>query len=568
MHKASVALSAIPILVAVYLGAVLRRSTLARIGLGLSFAIVLGGGVIGAGRPAIAVANPPSAIVPLTQAAFRTVVATDRDLHDPVSIEFSTTMAPASVAAAIAVDPATAIDLTWDVTGRIVTISPRTMWAAGTFHTITVQAGALATTGQPLARPARAVFLTRAATTGAVIATDAVGTRVSIATQFRITFVRPVDPGSVRDGIHMDPPTPGSVQSVSSAEGLTRYAFVPEAPLKADVEYRLVVDGVRDVDGLALDPFSLVVRTVKAPEVVRFRPAAATRDVVRGATISVRFSDSMDRRATARAFTVSAVGQTVTGTINWAESDAVLIFTPDTDLPYGARVVVEVGPVAQNVAGVPLGGPGKSAFQTVAKPTPVVAKPTPVVAKPTPVVAKPTPVAPKPAPTAPTAPKPPSTGGGGDTVGSGSWIAVERYYLGLMNCTRTGGWVTSSGSCSAPGGRAVAALELDSSISSQVSRPYARQLAIGNDCSHFLDGKPGDRLRRAGFTSYRWAENIGCQSGSPMSVVLSTHLFFQREKSDLGGHYVNLMNAQYDRVGIGVWVSSGRVRLVVDFYHP
>ena len=565
MHKASVVLSAIPILVAVYLGAVLRRSTLARIGLGLSFAIVLGGGVIGAGRPAIAVANPPSAIVPLTQAAFRTVVATDRDLHDPVTIEFSTAMAPASVAASITVDPATAIDLTWDVTGRIVTISTRTMWAAGTLYTITVQAGALATTGQPLASPARTVFLTRAATTGAVIATDAVGTRVSIATKFRIAFVRPVDPGSVRDGIHMDPPTPGSVQSVSSAEGLTRYAFVPNAPLKTDVEYRLVVDGVRDVDGLALDPFSLVVRTVKAPEVVRFRPKATTRDVVRSATISVRFSDSMDRRATARAFTVSAVGQTVTGKINWAESDAVLIFTPDSDLPYDARVVVEVGPDAQNVAGVPLGVPGKSAFQTVAKPTPPVVKPTPVVAKPTPPVAKPTPPVVKPTPVVA---KPPSTGGGGDTVGSGSWIAVERYYLGLMNCTRTGGWVTSSGSCSTPGGRAVAALELDSSISSQVSRPYARQLAIGNDCSHFLDGNPGDRLRRAGFTSYRWAENIGCQSGSPMSVVLSSHLFFQREKSDLGGHYVNLMNAQYDRVGIGVWVNSGRVRLVIDFYHP
>jgi hypothetical protein len=23
----------------------------------------------------------------------------------------------------------------------------------------------------------------------------------------------------------------------------------------------------------------------------------------------------------------------------------------------------------------------------------------------------------------------------------------------------------------------------------------------------------------------------------------------------------------YDRVGIGVWVSGGRVRLVIDFYH-
>ncbi len=548
MHKASVAVLAIPILVAVYLGAVLRRSTIARIGLGLSFAMVLGGGVIGAGRPTTAVANPPSAIVPLTQAAFRTMVATDRDLHHPVTIEFSTGMASVSVAAAITVDPATAVKLTWDTTGRIVTISPRTMWAAGTFHTVTVQAGALATTGQPLARPARAVFLTRAVTTGAVIATDVIGKRVSIATRFRITFTRPVDPGSVRDGIRLDPPTPGSVQSLPSAEGLIRYAFVPETPLKADVEYRLIVDGVRDVDGLALDPFSLAVRTTKAPEVVRFRPNTATRDVVRGVTISVRFTDTMDRRSTALAFTVSAAGKTVTGKIQWAESDSVLIFTPDSDLPYGASVVMKVGPAAQSVAGVPLGLPGKGVFQTVAQP-----KPKPIAAKP-----------------APTAPPPPPTGGGGGTVGSGSWTAVERYYLGLMNCTRTGGWVTSSGSCSSPGGRAVAALKLDSGISATVSRPYAKLLAIGNDCSHFIGGNPGDRLRRAGYTSYRWAENIGCRSGSPMSSVLGTHLFYQSEKAKpyLGGHYVNLMNAQYDRVGIGVWVSSGRARLVVNFYHP
>ena len=81
---------------------------------------------------------------------------------------------------------------------------------------------------------------------------------------------------------------------------------------------------------------------------------------------------------------------------------------------------------------------------------------------------------------------------------------------------------------------------------------------------------PGDRLRRAGYTSYRWAENLGCRSGNPYSAVLASHRFFQSERSwsPLGGHYVNLMNSSYDRAGIGVWVSGGRVRLVVDFYHP
>ena len=137
-----------------------------------------------------------------------------------------------------------------------------------------------------------------------------------------------------------------------------------------------------------------------------------------------------------------------------------------------------------------------------------------------------------------------------------------------MNCTRTGGWVTSTGKCSSPGGRNVAPLKLDKGISSKVSRPYAKKLAIGADCSHFIGGNPGDRLRRAGYTSYRWAENLGCRSGNPYAAVLGSHLFFQAEKSTNGGHYVNLMNAKYDRVGIGVWVSGGRVRLVIDFYHP
>jgi uncharacterized protein YkwD len=161
-----------------------------------------------------------------------------------------------------------------------------------------------------------------------------------------------------------------------------------------------------------------------------------------------------------------------------------------------------------------------------------------------------------------------SSPGGGGAVGSGSWYAVETYYLGLMNCTRTGGWVTSSGSCSSPGGRNVAALKLDGGISDKVARPYAKKLAVNNLCTHFSGGNPGDRLRAAGYTSYRWAENIGCRSGDARAAVLATHLFYQSEKPYNGGHYRSLMDAKFDRVGIGVWVSSGRVRLVIDFYHP
>jgi uncharacterized protein YkwD len=44
--------------------------------------------------------------------------------------------------------------------------------------------------------------------------------------------------------------------------------------------------------------------------------------------------------------------------------------------------------------------------------------------------------------------------------------------------------------------------------------------------------------------------------------------FFQSERPYNGGHYRNMMDARFKQAGIGVWVSGGRVRLVVDFYTP
>jgi uncharacterized protein YkwD len=242
-------------------------------------------------------------------------------------------------------------------------------------------------------------------------------------------------------------------------------------------------------------------------------------------------------------------GKRIAGAVTWADADRVLLFTPSSPLPYGATVAVDVAASAVSTARVQLTAAGHVTFQTVKRPAP----PRPPAA---------------PAPTRATTTAPAPTGGGGAAVGGGSWAAVESYYLGLMNCTRTGGWVTSSGACSSPGGRNVAPLKLDSGISSNVSRPYARKLAVGNDCSHFIGGNPGTRLKAAGYMRSFWAENIGCRSADARAAVLATHLFYQSEKSYLGGHYVNLMNAAYDRVGIGVWVASGRVRLVIDFYHP
>jgi hypothetical protein len=152
------------------------------------------------------------------------------------------------------------------------------------------------------------------------------------------------------------------------------------------------------------------------------------------------------------------------------------------------------------------------------------------------------------------------------------WYAEELYYLGLVNCTRTGGWVLNDGTCRGYGSGRYSAyvtpLRYTAGISDLVARPYARYLADTNQCSHFLKGNPGDRLRKAGYNAYNWGENIGCRSGYRYAgpAVLASHLYFQAEKSTNGGHWRNIKNYKFKWIGIGIWKTSGRVRLVTDFY--
>ena len=148
------------------------------------------------------------------------------------------------------------------------------------------------------------------------------------------------------------------------------------------------------------------------------------------------------------------------------------------------------------------------------------------------------------------------------------YYTVETYYLKLVNCTRTGGWVLSDGTCKGYGSGRYSAyvppLKLSSGLSS-VARVWAKKLLLANACTH---GDPSARLRAAGYTSGTWGENIGCGNGvsNAHHAVLLSHLRFQAEKSTGGGHWKNIKNARYKYIGIGVWKGLGRVRLVTDFY--
>lgn len=146
---------------------------------------------------------------------------------------------------------------------------------------------------------------------------------------------------------------------------------------------------------------------------------------------------------------------------------------------------------------------------------------------------------------------------------------TEMYYLGLVNCTRTGGWVQANGTCVGYGtgtySKYVKPLRLSPGLSN-VARSWAKKLAISGACKH---GDPGARIYAGGYHAWTWGENIGCYDwGTSRASVLQSHLAFQREMASNGGHWRNIKNSAYYYIGIGVWKANGHVRLVTDFYKP
>ena len=482
--------------------------------------------------PTPGTATPPSEPA-LVSADLFVPIGTAHDPSTPFTVTFDRPMDRESVAAALHVDPPTRYRLDWNASTTRVLLTPSTRWRADTLYSVVVGTDAESAEGGTLAAPLRTVVLTGAGGTAAIAPTMATLSAVRLDSSFRIRLDRAVPVAALRAALRSDPPLAGDLVAESASGS---YRFEPFGTLRPDTSYRLWLEGLVDANGV---PFATVtpveVTTVDAPSVSAVRPKSGTRRVARDTAITVRFTQRMDTARTAHALHVTSNGKAVKGSIRWSADGSRLTFTPKKRLPYDAKVVVRVDLSARSAAGAAITGAAKTGFRTLPKPVdPVVGIP---------------------------------TGGGGGGAASGSWAAVEAYYLRLMNCTRTGGWVTGSGKCSSPGGRDVAPLTLSSAISARVARPYARLLATRNQCSHFIGGNPGNRLRAAGFGGYNWAENIGCRpASSPFASVLGTHLFYQSEKPYNGGHYRNLMNPAYRRVGIGVWVAGGRVRLVIDFY--
>jgi uncharacterized protein YkwD len=510
----------------------------------VSVAITLVVGVLLVGLPAMPVAGQPMpTFAPLAPQADAHSPESNLALDVPFQIQFTKPMNEGSVEGALTIDPKVDVELRWDATGQMVSLVPNPHWEPLTNYQISVSSAATDQEGLGLSTPVQTSFQSGSLTAGTITATRMVGDLSSPTTAFQLTFTRPVKLSTVLATLGVSPRLDVSVVGDDPTDVASQvFTMTPKNALDTDTTYLVIMaEGGVDASGSALQYVApLQIHTLATPAVQTFKPASGTKTYDTNQPISLRFTIAMDEKPTESALTVLANGRAVAGSTSWSEGDTVLSFTPRRSFAIGASVAVKLSTAARSAGGLHVTAATSASFQVSTPRSRAVSY---------------------------TKSKIPVTGGQGTS--SAPYKDMERYYLSLMNCTRTGSWVTSSGDCSTQTRHtlpAQGALALDDGISNNVSRPYAARLADSGLLTHNLGGTTTHgRLAAAGYGAGSWGENIASPGNAGAGGMIAIETFYQSESGCRCAHYYNIMNRYFHRAGVGIWVSHS-IRVVIDFY--
>ena len=543
MRQLAAAVLEVPLAAFSYLSRyVSRRSLLTQLTIALvTVALVVSGLLVGLPTKTIEAKEPTpySPAAPTVSLGTATKVSVD----EPYVLAFTEPMNQGSVAASLTIKPAAPVRLAWDAAGETLSIAPATHWAPFTSYTVDVAGSAMDQSGMQIGSPVTAGFTTGALTSGQITATVETAGMVAPSSAFQITFSRPVKLATVQARLSISPVVTGTISGDDPTDVSSQvFTFTPDDILAGGTAYTVSFDSSNATDSagvtlLPVDP--LQVQTLAAPEVSRFNPQNGSSTTDPNQVISVRFTVPMSHASTAAALSVTVNGKRIRGAISWAENNTVLVFDPTNKLPLNSTVTVHVATTARSITGQRLAGSASASFKVV---RPTVRK---------------------------------IKWSSPSALRTSPWHFAELNMLALMNCTRTGSWVTASGSCSSVAHHVMPAqdpLAYSAAIANAVSRPYSKALADRGLLTHYLNGTtPHSRLSAAGFTSGAWGENLSSPTSRYASGMIHTELYFQSEyrcqhsRCEFA-HYYNIMDPYFDRAGVGIWVSNGHVRLTIDFY--
>jgi outer membrane protein assembly factor BamB len=280
-------------------------------------------------------------------------IGSGNSIGSTISVTFSEAMDRASAEVAFSILPATSGNFTW--LGAEMTYIPTSPLSYGTQHTVSIGTASKDLAGNNLASSHSWQFTTASGPdTVAPTVVDYApnGTSIPIGTPIMLRFSEPMNRTSVEGAFSAVPAISGTFSWFGDTLNLDL-----TGPLWYSMPYTITVGtAAKDAAGNPLEsPFSWQFTTTSTPDttppVVRSTTPTGD-DVSTGTTITVTFSEPMDRDATEEAFTSSP---DITGTFDWIGNT--MIFTPSVPLSPGIQYTLTVRVGASDLAGNSLYSP-------------------------------------------------------------------------------------------------------------------------------------------------------------------------------------------------------------------
>jgi hypothetical protein len=191
--------------------------------------------------------------------------------------------------------------------------------------------------------------------------------QVATSTQLVVTFSEPMNVSTVQ--VSTAPQTNLSTRTWSNGD--SQLTLQPGELLAQNTRYSLFVEG-RDKAGNLLTGTKAYSFTTTgpapdttAPTVLSNTPSASAIGVARNASITVVFSEPMDKASAQTAFGITSPPGFNAGVFDWNPAGTEMTFNPDTDFGYGTEVNWRVSTAAKDLAGNALGSAATGTFRAV-----------------------------------------------------------------------------------------------------------------------------------------------------------------------------------------------------------
>jgi hypothetical protein len=171
-------------------------------------------------------------------------------------------------------------------------------------------------------------------------------------------------------------------------------------------------------------------------------------------------------------------------------------------------------------------------------------------------------------------PAAPAGAASGTGISSTTEDDLQRFALSLVNCTRTGGWVTSSGRCDRTLSRKYRStprppLKLSELVSEKVAEPLAVRCVKRGRCSHYMIAPYKTRFRRVGITTRHVGEALGYGWWGPAKKSIISSFRRMQEEKITGAwsrwHWRYIKDPDFRRVGIGIAKRGSYTVVLYDF---